>query len=178
MSAASDITRAGMVAHEAADRVRSAAGEVSDASRQLALNAESLQQERARWQDEVLAELRTVTGELRAGVAGLIELRRKAAEAAGGGPGIALAGDRAARSIPFNINHHVRVKVTEAGREALRDFYASFRLPVPASWLNTDADGYVREQLWVVMEVFGPHCGNGRELVIAPDILIEVPDAD
>jgi len=92
MSAATDITHAGLVAHEAAGKAQAAARDVADASRQLALNTESLQQERQRWQHEVLPELRAVSAEILAGFAALAEIRQKAGAAAGEpGLGIALA---------------------------------------------------------------------------------------
>lgn len=72
MTAATDITHAGLIAHEAADRVRSAAGQVADASRALALTTESLGWERQRWA-EALDELRRLSGELTAGFAELAD---------------------------------------------------------------------------------------------------------
>lgn len=68
----------------------------------------------------------------------------------------------------FNINNLVRIKLTDEGRAiaAREDRY--FRSP--------DEDGWTSEQLWVVMQVFGPHLFNGGPLMFETEI--EIPEKE
>lgn len=58
--------------------------------------------------------------------------------------------------VPFNVNHKVRVKLTDYGKELIaNDPYGPYPYTV-------DEDGWTEFQLWVLMELFGSHlhCGN------------------
>lgn len=66
----------------------------------------------------------------------------------------------------FNLNGYVRVKLTNRGREILRQQHAAFAkkwpkvkefIPIP------EIDGWSRWQMWVLMETFGPHVHVGRD---------------
>jgi len=81
----------------------------------------------------------------------------------------------------FNLNHHVKVKITEHGLECMRkkheeicavlpDWNIDFRPP------DVDEEGYTRMQLWCVMETFGQHMGNGKKLPIETFIVLENKD--
>lgn len=66
----------------------------------------------------------------------------------------------------FNINDHVRVKLTDHGREIVhahrQKLSAMLPIPLPATQNQEDADGWSRWQLWSLMEIFGEHihlCG-------------------
>lgn len=77
----------------------------------------------------------------------------------------------------FNINHYVKVKLTEKGIEILKKQHEDIQkyallLPdfeEPAK----DNDGYTRFQLWVLMCTFGEHLYNGCEAPFNPEIIIE-----
>lgn len=79
----------------------------------------------------------------------------------------------------FNINGIVRVRLKPAGLFILRKNAAElrkvwpkmqpYRDPVP------DAEGYVRFQLWDLMQTFGPYCGLGAEPPFETDIVLETP---
>lgn len=71
--------------------------------------------------------------------------------------------------VTFNINHYVRFRLTEEGKARIlkfhREQFESYNLP-PYSWFDfhkPDAEGFYSEQLWHVMEIFGPamHVGAG-----------------
>lgn len=68
--------------------------------------------------------------------------------------------------VGFNINSHVRVKMTSAGK------VHGPQLLIP------DADGYVRMQLWQVMQYFGPHVYLGCNPPIETTVLLELPDQE
>lgn len=85
--------------------------------------------------------------------------------------------------IPFNINHCVRVKLTNYGRTILRQNHEAVRALIPAgvrfdyTEQNEDADGWSSHQLWWLMEQFGHVMRNGGKLPFATEILIETEDA-
>ena len=58
-------------------------------------------------------------------------------------------------TIDLNINDTVKVKLTQAG----------FQIACDAGYQNTatniDVDGYSSFQLWILMEIFGPHLYHG-----------------
>ena len=56
----------------------------------------------------------------------------------------------------FNINHTVWVKLTEMGKRILES-------NGDTTWqFNKVVDGWTEVQLWVLMDTFGDHLGNGR----------------
>lgn len=70
--------------------------------------------------------------------------------------------------VKFNINDHVKVKLTEKGRDIYYhrydDWFGQFPnsdyVPI-ASYPEVDEDGYTEIQLWHLMEIFGPYLYNG-----------------
>lgn len=82
--------------------------------------------------------------------------------------------------IPFNINSFVRVKVTEIGHKQHRKLHDDLiALAKGVYWpyvpLEVDADGWTPMQLWEVMQVWGPHMGNGLPVPIETEIQFETP---
>lgn len=82
----------------------------------------------------------------------------------------------------FNINNEVKVRLTDAGREAHRKNYEELktfgleRLKA-AEWHNytppkEDADGWSRWQLWDLMRQFGPHITHGMSTPFETEIEI------
>ena len=82
----------------------------------------------------------------------------------------------------FNINSTVKVRLTKYGKELHRkdweDLWSSAnRLDEkPYEPPNTDADGYVRFQMWDLMGKFGSHCGLCKEQPFYTVILIDEKD--
>ncbi len=68
----------------------------------------------------------------------------------------------------LNMNQNVKVKLTQVGRDILREQH--FKLCEDASLVsekfpytepNIDSDGYTQFQLWILMKTFGPHLHLG-----------------
>ena len=70
--------------------------------------------------------------------------------------------------LKFNINEHVKVKLTEKGRDIyfhrydnwLNQYPTAAYVPI-ATYPEVDEDGYTEIQLWHLMEIFGPSLYNG-----------------
>lgn len=65
----------------------------------------------------------------------------------------------------FNINHYVKVKLTERGHEILRATHAEncrlVRHDYPYREPKTDAEGWSEWQMHDLMHIFGPHLFMG-----------------
>lgn len=79
----------------------------------------------------------------------------------------------------FNINHEVRVRLTNVGRKAHRENHDNlykfmgekaneFAYLPP----KEDADGWSKWQLWELMREFGRCCGNGFPVPFETEIEI------
>lgn len=81
--------------------------------------------------------------------------------------------------LPFNVNDYVRVKLTEAGREALvKEHVALFRsLPEQPKYVppQTDAEGWSKFQLWDLMHRLGAACFVGGPVPFETAIFIAQP---
>lgn len=78
-------------------------------------------------------------------------------------------------TVKININHTVRVKLTDLGRELHRkdhkDFWTANGRPDMKYFPPvTDADGWSRFQLWSLMQYFGKHLSLGVVLPFDPEI--------
>lgn len=75
----------------------------------------------------------------------------------------------------FNVNHYVKVKLTDLGKEIYKhhddEFLKEFPnlKPIP---LDIDEQGYCKFQLWHFMNIFGEHFGNGFPLVIESNTIL------
>jgi hypothetical protein len=67
----------------------------------------------------------------------------------------------------FNLNDEVRFKPTEKGMALYSEFYGG-----PVNWLKVDDEGRVTDQLWHVMQIFGPHISLGFKNPIETDFEI------
>ena len=68
---------------------------------------------------------------------------------------------------PFNVNHTVRVQLTDEGRQLLREGHQRLwadwpKPPYEYSEPKEDADGWSEWQLWSLMHDLGPHCVMGN----------------
>lgn len=67
----------------------------------------------------------------------------------------------------FNVNDHVKVRLTERGRTLLRKNHDKLFAPVPPAARmefflpEEDAEGWSEWQLWCLMQEFGPHMHMG-----------------
>lgn len=83
------------------------------------------------------------------------------------------------KAIKFNINHSVKVKVTEYGYQVWLNHINRFcefspqieKIELEHLHEKEDEDGYVTFQLWVLMETFGAHMSMGFKNVIETDII-------
>jgi hypothetical protein len=73
----------------------------------------------------------------------------------------------------FNINDHVWLKLTDKGREIHRESLKDY--PELLKYVETDADGWTRFQLWEAMQVFGARMVMGSELSFETTIRLETP---
>lgn len=81
--------------------------------------------------------------------------------------------------IRFNVNHFVRVKLTDRGRKILRENYArdmgAMANKHPYLETTPDAEGWTRFQLWDLMREFGGSIGCGMNGPFETEIIIEMP---
>jgi hypothetical protein len=69
------------------------------------------------------------------------------------------------KRVPFNINHIIYVKLTEAGKEELRKQHDELRKYFPSlgeyTPIKEDEFGWSRWQLWTLMSQLGHLCNMG-----------------
>ena len=84
----------------------------------------------------------------------------------------------------FNLNHNVRVKLTELGYQRLADLHNSYIGQIP-KWeerksedyrSQADEDGYTRFQMWSFMDKFGDVTGLCKPSYYDLEILIDTKD--
>ena len=82
----------------------------------------------------------------------------------------------------FNINHKVRVKLTDMGRLALMQQHAEFWYGIsqapPYAPPKEDAEGWSEWQLWCLMQDLGHLCGMGCSPPFETVIELVVPKQD
>lgn len=80
---------------------------------------------------------------------------------------------------PFNINHEVRVKLTDVGRAAHRRNHNELFWPHADKIAYTppveDADGWSTWQLWELMHELGKLCRNGAKVPFETEIEFKRP---
>ena len=86
----------------------------------------------------------------------------------------------------FNINDYVKVKLTEKGKyiyyhqydEINADILKTCGKPLDLTpiELKYDDEGYVKFQMWHLMEIFGKHLGNGLDIPFETTIKFKVDD--
>lgn len=76
--------------------------------------------------------------------------------------------------VKFNINEHVRVKLTDVGRAWHREYMLPFHTPdYPYKPPKEDAEGWSRWQLHDLMQIFGSKIAPGTDLMFETDIILE-----
>lgn len=90
------------------------------------------------------------------------------------------------RLVEINVNYRIRVKLTELGKQVLRDKHAAFLREYPQlakhyadgyDPTHPDDDGWYTSQMWQLMEDFGPHfSGVFNRMLFETTVQIEVPN--
>lgn len=66
----------------------------------------------------------------------------------------------------MNINDFVKVKLTEYGKDILREKHENLRKRLPKMWEYSgpivDEEGYTKFQMWDLMKTFGPYMQLGN----------------
>jgi hypothetical protein len=83
---------------------------------------------------------------------------------------------------PFNINQSARVKLTPIGEEVLNRHdertnahYRTIGVPYRQDWRrHLKEDGYYHDQLWSLMQVFGPAIGMGAHVPFETEIELDL----
>jgi len=73
---------------------------------------------------------------------------------------------------PFNINDHVRVKITARGARVWEGHWRSYGLEPPP--IERDADGYTELQAHGMMRIFGADMSVGIDPPIETEILVKL----
>lgn len=82
--------------------------------------------------------------------------------------------------IKFNINHQVKVKVTDYGYDVWLEYsnqFAKYSPTYPIITIeelkaNQDEDGYTEFQMWDMMSIFGPKMKMGLKNPIDTNIIL------
>lgn len=69
-----------------------------------------------------------------------------------------------------NLNEHIKVKLTERGKQIYNDYYNGTMV------VDYDEDGYATFQMWDFMRIFGGHMNIASELVCETNVMIEVKE--
>jgi len=81
--------------------------------------------------------------------------------------------------IKFNINDHVKVKLTDLGKDIylhqydrINKVYSNYSKTIlTPSNPKVDKDGYTDFQLWELMQLYGPHLYCGAEQLFEKNII-------
>jgi hypothetical protein len=74
--------------------------------------------------------------------------------------------------LPFNMNSNVKIKLTPRGVQAFYEYWGKIGLCPKLP--EADADGYITQQLWCVMQMFGPVIALGRPVPFETEMYFEV----
>jgi hypothetical protein len=84
------------------------------------------------------------------------------------------------RTVPFNMNWNIRVKLKERGIAELRRLHEELRTFSPSigefKEPRVDENGYYRDQAWSIMANLGHLFSMGMDPPFVPGILLEVED--
>lgn len=76
----------------------------------------------------------------------------------------------------FNINHCIKVKLTDLGRKIHKENYervlGKMLYKYPYQPKAEDKNGWSKWQAWDFMATFGPHVGNGCDIPCETEIEI------
>ena len=83
----------------------------------------------------------------------------------------------------FNINNYVEIKLTQYGKDILKEKEDKIFTEYPSlkEYLykyKVNNRGYLKLQLWEVMNIFGDHLGNGLQVPFEMKIKMEIKDVE
>lgn len=78
--------------------------------------------------------------------------------------------------IKTNLNHYIKVRLTDYGIKLYQASYTKYGLPLPK--INYDENGYVEFQMHVFINIFGESIGCGKKMPCYPDVKIQYYDED
>ena len=73
----------------------------------------------------------------------------------------------------FNINHCVRIKLTDRGRQILEDQWKEILPKEEYEHPKEDDEGYIEMQLWIILNRFGSYTHMGCDLPFETEIIIK-----
>lgn len=74
-------------------------------------------------------------------------------------------------SIRMNLNDPVWVRLTPVGEAQYKKWSADLGVPNPIE-LKKTWDGFVKFQMWELMQIFGPVCFNGCNVPFETEIVL------
>jgi hypothetical protein len=84
----------------------------------------------------------------------------------------------------FNINQYVYIRLTEVGYATWKERHDDMYRPYPAYHSEikpiehykqqANDEGFIKMQLWEVMQLFGHKMGNGMPVPFETEILLEI----
>lgn len=77
--------------------------------------------------------------------------------------------------VSFNVNSSVLVRLTPEGEKHYISYLNRYHVD-PNRSVNSDADGYVKFQLWDLMKIFGSEMFMGNDLMFKTKILLNKQD--
>ena len=78
--------------------------------------------------------------------------------------------------IKTNLNHYIKVRLTDYGIKIYQASFTKYGLPLPK--INYDENGYVEFQIHVFINIFGNSIGCGKKMPCYPDVKIQYYDED
>ena len=82
---------------------------------------------------------------------------------------------KATISFTINLNDEVKIKLNDKGIEILKQEHERINQLLERKdkfEVKLDEDGYYKEQLWRIMQVFGKHIALGADVPFETDIIV------
>ena len=73
--------------------------------------------------------------------------------------------------IKTNLNHYIKVRLTDYGIKIYQEGFTKYGLQLPK--INYDENGYVEFQMHVFMNIFGKSLSCGSKMPCYPDVKIQ-----
>ena len=83
------------------------------------------------------------------------------------------------KEVSFNLNHYVKVKLTERGVNILRKNYNKLPHELTEKYpfqIKLTGDGYYKNQMWQIMQDFGEYIGMGMDTPFETEIILCVEE--
>ena len=80
------------------------------------------------------------------------------------------------RLVQHNVNHKMRLRITEAGRRAWDRYYEGLGMKAPP--VPVDRNGFTTDQTWSLMQILSPAIRMGIDPPFEPTVWFEVDDGE